>query len=140
MFQTTSKSMSTMFSSVVSISPSETRRAGWCRSRSVFPRHRKHLGRDQRPGREVEARVADGGELAEEQLDRLLFRADRVEGVERPEPMATEARRAERAAGELEPVAATAAAAAAERPPRPPIRTRSCSCPLRTISSISGIC
>jgi hypothetical protein len=37
----------------------------------------------QRPGREVQARLADGGELAEEQLDRLLFRAHGVEARQR---------------------------------------------------------
>jgi hypothetical protein len=77
----------------------------------VFPRHRKHFGRDQRPGREVQTRVADGRELTQEQLDRLLFRPDRVEGVERPEANDQKRGDAEGATGELEPVAATATTA-----------------------------
>ena len=101
-------------------------------------RDRDDLGGDERPGREVQARLAGLAELAEEQLDRALFGLDRVERGEEPQSPARPARRsAMRAAGEPRPAAA---AAAGRPPPRPPISTRSCSWPLRMSSSISGIC
>src|SRR5690606_14618707 len=69
-----------------------------------------------RPGREVEAGLPDRGELAEEQLHRLLLGLDGVERRESPEPDRRKRAETERATGDL---GALSAPAAACRPARP---------------------
>ncbi len=51
----------------------------------LFAGHGDHLGGHNRPGRKVEAGIAHLGELAQEQLDRLLFGPDRVERGHQPQ-------------------------------------------------------
>ena len=130
MFQTTWKSMSTMFSSVVSISPLV---AAVGRGRRRCPRSARASpgspravtngqGAKFRPGLPVCA------ELAEEQLDRLLFRPDRVERGEEPQRRPAPARPA-RCVPRSKLGTAAAARRRRGRRPRPPISTRSCSWP-----------
>ena len=81
-FQTTWKVMSTMFSSPVSISPALVPRTVPEPISSVFSRVTWHdLVGDDRPGREVEAGLADAvaAALAEGELDRLLLGPHGVE-------------------------------------------------------------
>ena len=78
MFQTTWKSMSTMFSSVVSISPLSSWTAAPTPISSVFSRvTRHHLVRDQRPGREVQAGVAGRGSTCRGTARPSVLRASR---------------------------------------------------------------
>ena len=116
--------MSTMFSSPVSISPALVPRIG---ARAdllgVLAGDRDDLVGHDRPGREVQARLADAvaAALAEGQLDRLLLRPHRVERHQQPErrpapsAISIEAAPADAAAAAARAAAPAAAAAAAHQ-------------------------
>ena len=114
MFQTTWKSMSTMFSSPVSIRPSVVPGADVDR---VFARHRVDLVGHHRPGREVETFGADRVALAEQQLDRLLRGVDPVEARRRPRPPPRASATSAMPPRPMPPAAAAAVAAVAAAAP-----------------------
>ena len=106
----------------------------------VLARHLDDLVGDDRPGREVQAGLADAvaAAFAEGELDRLLLGPDRIDRHDQPEADDARARRWRGRVRRSADRRRRPDRARRERPPRPPIRILSCSCPLRTISSRSG--